>query len=201
MPVGDEPKTVFDSFEFLVTATEWVEVDLQSGTLKRRVQAPIGAWGASISPDRTRLALTGWDGDVALVDLDTGEPVKQPVRAHADRANSAAWSADGSQFAVTAADGTVSLWDGHTAQLLGSIAIPERTIGAAAFLGDSDTVIITPYTDSFYEWDTRLARTDRVRVHHGRPRHHPRRMARLVRRPALPTQLPPGLVLASLPHA
>ena len=63
VPVGDDPKTVFDSFEFLVTATEWVEVDLQSGTLERRVQAPIGTWGASISPDRTRLALTGWDGE------------------------------------------------------------------------------------------------------------------------------------------
>ena len=123
------------------------------------MEFPDGIDAATISPDRTHLALTGHGGVVALTDIETGKLARSPVRAHRVGTFWVAWSADSSRFAVTAGDGTVSLWDGHTGEPIGSIVNPERNLAGVAFKPDGKTVLIAPLTDSFYEWDTSLVHT------------------------------------------
>ena len=157
--VGEDPSEgCGNSSEFLTPATEAAQVDLESGTV-HRVEFPDGTDAATISPDRTHLALTGQGGVVALTYIETGTLTRSPVRAHRVGTFSVAWSADSSRFAVTAGDGTVSLWDGHTGEPLGSIVNPERNLAGVAFRPDGNTVLIAPLTDSFYEWDTSLEHT------------------------------------------
>jgi hypothetical protein len=52
------------------------------------------------------------------------------------------------------ADGSVSVFDGATAALLGSVVVPHRTLAAADFLTDGRTVVIAAYDDGIYLWDT-----------------------------------------------
>ena len=68
----------------------------------------------AFSPDGLHAAVGGWDGEVLVVDLDTGEPLRPPVfLSHKTTVLSLAYSADGRQFVTSAADSSVALWNGR----------------------------------------------------------------------------------------
>jgi WD40 repeat protein/class 3 adenylate cyclase len=121
--------------------------------------AAIDVSWSEFSPDGRRIALTGFDGGVALVDVDLVDVVAAPVIGHRGSARSVSWSPDGESFVTGGFDGAVLVWDGHTGALLGS-AHPGRAnvAAAAAFEGDGHTILVVAFDGALYEWETRLAR-------------------------------------------
>jgi WD40 repeat protein len=111
-----------------------------------------------LSPDGTRAAIAGWTGEVAVLDLKSGELVRQPVRGHEDVTNLVAFSPDGSRIVSAGWDGTVSLWDSATGVLLESVTSPARIPASAEFLPDGRIVLIASYDEGIYLWDTRFER-------------------------------------------
>ncbi len=96
-------------------------VDLSQSVITGSLRVPWTPVWASFSPDGSRLAVTGADGQVGVVRVDAVEWLAPPVFAHRGEADSAAWSADGSLLATSGADERIGLWDGTTGTLLGAI--------------------------------------------------------------------------------
>ncbi|MBD3925027.1 winged helix-turn-helix domain-containing protein [Nocardioides cavernae] len=151
--VSDTPPEVSGSFEWGGGLSEWVFIDLETGRVDRD-QVGFEIMTMAVSPDHTRLAVGGVNGEVALVEVATGELVRPALKGHGVPTTWIAWSADGKRFATTGWDGTVVLWDGVEGVTMGSVLMPEQLITNVAFLPDDETLLLTPYTDSFYHWNT-----------------------------------------------
>ncbi len=72
-----------------------------------------GAFCLVLSPDGTRIASGGGDGDVRIWDVATLKP-KFVLKGHVGRVLSLTWSADGGTLASGSEDGSVRLWDPST---------------------------------------------------------------------------------------
>ena len=64
----------------------------------------------AFSPDGRRLATSGWDGIVRLIDVDTGHEVLA-LRGHSDRVWGVNFSPRGDAIVSASADGKVLLWN------------------------------------------------------------------------------------------
>jgi WD40 repeat protein/DNA-binding SARP family transcriptional activator len=151
--VDDRPIEVSSSFESGPSAREWARVDLETGRVDRS-EVGFAIQTMSVSPDHGRLVLGGVDGEVALVDTGSGELLRPAVVGHGVPTFWIAWSADGSRFATTGWDGSVVLWDGETGLPMNNLLVPEQVLSNVAFLSGGESLLIAPYTDSFYVWDT-----------------------------------------------
>jgi WD40 repeat protein len=65
----------------------------------------------AFSSDGKILASGGDDGSVILWDLQTRQPIGEPLRGHDEGVNSVAFSSDGKILASGGVDGSVILWD------------------------------------------------------------------------------------------
>lgn len=140
-----------------VPSSGWVLVDLQAGKVMQRGQAPFkNAQVVVFAPDGRHVAIGSGTGDLIVLDTTTGLAVGPPASVHDGWTNSLAYSADSSLLVSAGADGSVSLFDGATAELLGSIVTPEQTLSAADFLADGHSVVVATNSDGLYLWDTRL---------------------------------------------
>jgi WD40 repeat protein/DNA-binding SARP family transcriptional activator len=151
--VDDTPVEVSSSYEAIPAAPEWVRVDLETGRADR-ARAGFGLQSISVSPGGDRLVVGGVDGEVALVDATSGELVRAAVQGHGVPTYWIAWNADGSRFATTGWDGSVVLWDGETGLPMSNLVVPEKVLGNVAFLPDGESLLLAPYTDSLYVWNT-----------------------------------------------
>ncbi len=134
----------------------WALVDLSAGRVVRSgsLGIPDGVWVAA-SPRGRYAAVVGARGEVVLIDTTTGALVRPPVVAHDDIGNTIAYSADGTRVVSAGFDGSISLVDGRTGDLLGTVVLPERTLASASFMHDDKTVLVASYAQSIYRWDTR----------------------------------------------
>ncbi|BCY07182.1 hypothetical protein L3i22_022700 [Actinoplanes sp. L3-i22] len=113
---------------------------------------------AAFAPDGRRLAVTGYAGEVELLDTATGAPVRAAVDAHDGPAGPAAFSADGRTIVVGGTDGRVTVWDGRTGEPLGAIApAPPGVRTYPTFLPDGHTVLIVSSDGATHTWDARPA--------------------------------------------
>ena len=87
---------------------------------------------AVMSADGRHAALTGLTGQVEILDLESGQPVRPALQAHESASYWAAFSPDGSQLVSNAQDGSVLLWDVDTAQVTASARISSRNPTTAA---------------------------------------------------------------------
>ncbi|WP_166665752.1 nSTAND1 domain-containing NTPase [Kribbella caucasensis] len=143
--------------DFVVPSTGWALLDLEAGTAIRT--GPLAMRDpeiATFSPDGRHVAIGSHHGEVMVLDTATGTAVRPPAKLQEDPINSLAYSADGSRLVSSGADGTVTLIDGDTAALFGSVVIPQQTLATADFRPDGRTVVIASYDDGIYHWDTRL---------------------------------------------
>jgi WD40 repeat protein len=69
---------------------------------------------------------------------------------------------DGSRIVTTATDGSASLWDSATADLLGTVLLPERVSAAADFASNGHTVVIATDHGSVYLWDISVSHASRL---------------------------------------
>jgi WD40 repeat protein len=72
--------------------------------------------GLAFSPDGHRLASASGDNTVRLWNVDTGQPVGDPLAGHTHMVFSVAFSPDGHRLASASWDGTVRLWNADTGQ-------------------------------------------------------------------------------------
>ena len=134
--------------------TQWNLVDLHDGRVLRSRVIGIDVRSAVASPDRSRVAATGSSGEMALLDAQTGKPVRPPGAGHDTDTDWVTFSSDGTQVVTAAVDGTVSLWDGRTGSLLGTAAVPAQTPLVGAFrYGDRDLMLASA-AGGIYNWNT-----------------------------------------------
>jgi WD40 repeat protein len=95
---------------------------------------------------------------VKIIDARTGKIRKErriPVSA-------VGYVDHGKRIVASRTEGTVSLWDAHTLDLLGTVATStEGKPGGVhpTFTGGSDVVTIAAYDGNTYQWDTRINQT------------------------------------------
>ena len=115
---GYVPDYTFDH-----ASRQWVLADLDTGEVVDRGQLDFDAGWLASSPDGRHAAITGCGGELVVLDLDSGEPVgaaDHGPRHHGLGHGRTRATARGSSR--PGRDGGVSLWDGTTGELLGSVA-------------------------------------------------------------------------------
>ena len=138
------------------SVTDWALLDLESGEVLDSGSLGFEGRRVAISPDGTQAAIGGSAGDLVLLDLHSGEPIRPPVRIHEAFVLSVAYSTDGTQILTSAADSTAALWSSETGDLIAQVVTPHR-YAAAAFGGDGETVLIAPEgPGSILTWNTHI---------------------------------------------
>ena len=136
--------------------TRWALVDLESGTVVAEDVLDIDGQLVEISPEGRHAAVGGSGGEVLVLNLDTGEPVRPPVVSHDVVVASLTYSPDGRQLLTSGPDSSVGLWDRETGLLVARVVAPQR-FNEAAFRHDRNSVLIAPlWGGPVQEWDTRV---------------------------------------------
>jgi WD40 repeat protein/DNA-binding SARP family transcriptional activator/energy-coupling factor transporter ATP-binding protein EcfA2 len=134
--------------------TQWNRVDLRTGTLLGSREIGVDVLAADVSPDGRRVAVTGTSGEMWLLEMETGKPERRGERGHDRPADRVSFSEDGEQVVTTAVDGTVSLWNGRSGALQGTVGLPDRTPLVASFLYGGQDLLLASASGGIYSWDS-----------------------------------------------
>jgi WD40 repeat protein len=147
-------KELGGDYDAFGAARRWTLVDLETGETLRQGRLRYSAQSAALSPDGRRLAVGSADG-LELVDLRTGRTrsAADLGAGHETEGRHVTWSGDGTLVTTGDSSGRVSLWDGRTSALLGTIR-PGATYTSSVFLEDDRTLLIAAWDGAVYEWDT-----------------------------------------------
>ena len=136
------------------SSPRWARLDLETGDVATVVDVGFDAGTVEVSPDGTRAALGGREGELMVLDLATNKPVREPVTVH-DLVVDVSYSEDGSRLLTSGFDYQNALWDGRTGELLSRV-VTSQLVTEATFTNDGDTVLIAPlWSGAVFEWDTR----------------------------------------------
>ncbi|MGW1344226.1 WD40 repeat domain-containing protein [Kribbella sp. NPDC002412] len=139
---------------------QWWQIRVATGEILSQGGLPLAVNHAAYAPDRNVVAVTGGSGEVMTIDLAKSEETIAPTISHAARGLYIRFSPDGSKVVSGAEDGTVSLWDARTLELLGTVSIADGVHPPVAaiptFVDGNDVVRIASHDGQIYHWDTRL---------------------------------------------
>ena len=136
--------------------SSWSLVDLEAGTVRREGVIGFPALWVEMSPDGRYAAISGRNGELLVVDLTTGRPVRPFVRAHQSGVYIFKFSPDGRRILTSGTDGAVVLWSTDRGEPLATVRAPGRPFVSAAFV-DDNTVMISDWAGAAaWTWDTRL---------------------------------------------
>jgi WD40 repeat protein len=141
-----------------VRLTRYAIADLTHGTVVRRGTLDFDASAVAFAPDGRRLAIAGQTGELLILDVRTGRPVRPVVIGHNSSVLTVAYSPDGTRIITGGYDGRVALWHARTGELLGSV-LP-GALGTAIrpiVLPDGHTVLIPAEDGTVMRWDARPA--------------------------------------------
>jgi WD40 repeat protein len=139
--------------------TRWSLVDLSSGDVLKSGDLPMAgaSGGASLvdfSPDGAHAAVAGATGEVLVLDLRTGAPVRPAMTGHDGSLETLTYSPDGRRILTSASDSTAALWDGATGLVTTRVVAPTRFIGAGFLTGDQGVLVTSWFGGPAYRWDT-----------------------------------------------
>ena len=134
----------------------WLLLDLLTGETVNEGDVGFDPDWFARSPDGLRAAIVGKAGEVVIIDLASGEPLRPPVVGHQGPGWSVSYSPDGSRVLTAAYDGSVSLWDATTGELLGTVVMPVRVRATADFAADGHSAVIVSDVAGVYLWDTSI---------------------------------------------
>ncbi len=97
--------------------------------------------GVVFSPDGQTLATSGrYSKTIRLWNVQTGQPLGEPMIGHTGFVNSIAFSPDGKMLASGSTDKTIRLWDGQTGQPLSQPLVGSYSVKSVAFSPDGQTL-------------------------------------------------------------
>ena len=135
--------------------TRWALVDLASGEVLAADDVGIEGDSVDFSPDGRHAAVAGRGGEVLVLDLEKGEPVRPPVIVSNSNLHDVTYSPDGRHIVVTGAAPGVTLLDAATGLPLARVVTPRAYLGGAGFGRDPGTILIAAEgSGPVYEWDT-----------------------------------------------
>ena len=141
---------------------QWRVVRVATGEVVADGEVTLNLYDASFSPDGRRVAITGIGGELVIIDVEARAVWRAPTTGHGGIGQFVRFSPDGGRIVSGASDGTVSLWDADTLELLGTVATAtggEPALVAPTFTQDNDVVTVAAYDGQAYRWDTRIGRT------------------------------------------
>jgi len=144
-----------DASQYYVPSTaRWSLVDLMSGTLLDEGELGIDGKHLDYSPDGGHAAVSGNGGEVLVLDLQAGAPLRSPALIANEVIDSVTYSPDGTRILAAGGAASVSMLDGRTGLLLARVLTPQHNT-AAAFREDPESVLISTYDDGpVWLWDT-----------------------------------------------
>lgn len=133
----------------------WTLMDLEAGAVTHAGDLDFFGNVGVMSPDGDRAVITGLEGgEVLVLDLTTGEPVRPFVVAHQGNVSMVAFSRDGSRLVTGAEDGSVVLWDTGTATQLARVSLPTLGHASAGFRPDGSILLVPGGAEpALYVWD------------------------------------------------
>ncbi|HET6560934.1 MAG TPA: BTAD domain-containing putative transcriptional regulator [Marmoricola sp.] len=142
--------------DWTTAADRWLVLDLRTGHTLQEGRLLSPAWSMAVSPDRTRMASASPRG-MEIVDLRSGRStVSADIGATAEAEGVlVAFSPDGALLASADGEGRVSLRDGSTAALLGTVHLGDEP-APPVFLDDQTLLLAYPDGSTFV-WDTSAA--------------------------------------------
>ena len=138
----------------VLTADRFVHVDLDTGQVVHEGEAGVDLLSGAFSPDGRRFAVGGFQGEVRVLDVTTGQWVAPPRVAHSGEVF--VNSAGDSRFVSGGPDGSIILWDADTGAQGERLPGPPTGVGRVGrILPDGHTMWITSSSDWAIEtWDT-----------------------------------------------
>jgi WD40 repeat protein len=139
--------------------TRWALVDLESGEVRAADDVGIDGDSVDFSPDGRHAAVAGRGGEVLVLDLETGGPVRPPVIVSNTELHDVTFSPDGQRIVATGAAPSVTVLDGRTGLPLARVVTPRAYLGGAGFGRDPGTILIAAAGNGpVYEWNTDIDR-------------------------------------------
>ena len=129
-------------------------VDLETGKVRwDRAVGLRNAIVAAFSPDGTRVAVGGRQGESVLLSAEDGRPVRPVGHANGGDIYWLAFDADGSRLVTASSDADAALWDGRTGALLGRARLPSsERLTTPGFRRDG-SVVLASFSGNVYGWD------------------------------------------------
>jgi len=108
------------------------------------------------SPDSSRLAVGGREGDIQILDVELGEILLSIPDAHGDIVGCVSFDPSGKYLASCSSDETVRIWDAQTGGVIDIFLEHEGPIGSVAFSPDGKHVASGGYDRTIRIWTPRL---------------------------------------------
>jgi hypothetical protein len=132
-------------------------------------------WGATFSPDGTRIVTASYDKTARIWDAATGQQIGEPLRGHGGPVASAAFSPDGKRIVTASWDGTARLWDAATRQPTAELTGHKDNVNSAAFSPDGKRIVTASTDKTARLWeifaDTQVSESARQGRHPTLPHH------------------------------
>jgi WD40 repeat protein len=125
---------------------------LETGMLLDRLPLIAPAAELEFSPDGTRLLAAGVDGRARILELRSGEQVRE-LRGPDTPLNDASFSADGSLIATASEDGTAQIWNAETGDPVRQLRGHTDGVLSVAFSPDGTRVVTSSRDGDARTWD------------------------------------------------
>ena len=134
----------------------WRVIDTGSGAVLGEGPLNLDVYDAEFSPDGGQVAVTGNSGEVVVIDVSSGRVTPSSTTGHAAAGYWVRWSPDGSRIVTGAEDGSVSLWNAESLDLLGTVVVPVETdpVAVSPVFTPDGWVTLASYDGRVYQWDT-----------------------------------------------
>jgi WD40 repeat protein/serine/threonine protein kinase len=108
------------------------------------------------SPDSKRLAVCGKDGDIDILDVESGEVFLTIPKAHGDKVSRVSFGPNGRYLASCSADQTVRIWDAEIGRPIDIFLEHKAPVLSVAFSPDGKHVASAGYDGTIRIWTPRL---------------------------------------------